>query len=677
MAKLGQPTISLLAVDANGKPVSNAGLYVYTAGTTTPVTTYSDEAMTTANAHPVVANAAGRFGPVYVPVGMYKVDIQDGDGASLPGFPQDDVGVAELSSFTATLLDDTSQEEAQQTLGTPVWKDDVTAVLLADTNTYTAGTIIRTRKEGFAYEVAANGATDHHVATAGGVKLYVLAGENGLNVKAFGAVGDGVADDTAAIQAAIDALPSGGTVSFPKGSYYIASTVRLTSGLHLVGQGVFRDYLYTVADGAGATEIIVNDGITGFAAKVGNTIVRDGSIRNMGLRAKTVGSSAYGNAPAFSANTVCIDTRYMRDFVIDNVDFTCFDMGVTNTSDSGGHESSRTVITNFTGQDCNYLFKFNDGAADIRISGCAIALHCGYFVHATSVDGLRIEDCRFFQAFNSSILAADSQFINIVGTTCFETADVQVHMSNSTYISIGGCTFSRAGWYATSIQNIDAVRLDNCTNVAVQGVIERPGKRGLYITSCNSVSVNVNILLPFNSFGSTALGSIDVETSEQINITGSARLLSAVKYGITSDRPSREEISGSFTCDGAIKDAPRVLSNNFKIRIDGTGTAVGAAGSTTLKTELITVPAGRKLVIEHMEYNSTNGLTARVGSVFFNTGLTTLDAGIESYTERTLFDNSSGATDSRQSFIFYAHNPTGGSITQEANTYFTFTMRFL
>lgn len=38
----------------------------------------------------------------------------------------------------------------------------------------TDGQIIRTRAEGLAYEVAAHGATDQHVTTAGGVKLYIL-----------------------------------------------------------------------------------------------------------------------------------------------------------------------------------------------------------------------------------------------------------------------------------------------------------------------------------------------------------------------------------------------------------------------------------------------------------------------------------------------------------------------
>lgn len=47
-----------------------------------------------------------------------------------------------------------------------------------------------------------------------------------VNVRDFGAVGDGVANDTAAIQAAIDSLSAtGGTIYFPQGTYLIARTV--------------------------------------------------------------------------------------------------------------------------------------------------------------------------------------------------------------------------------------------------------------------------------------------------------------------------------------------------------------------------------------------------------------------------------------------------------------------
>ena len=57
-----------------------------------------------------------------------------------------------------------------------------------------------------------------------------------VNVRNFGAVGNGVNDDTAAIQAAINALPStGGTVDVPAGTYKIDAlvSVRLRSYTHL------------------------------------------------------------------------------------------------------------------------------------------------------------------------------------------------------------------------------------------------------------------------------------------------------------------------------------------------------------------------------------------------------------------------------------------------------------
>jgi hypothetical protein len=57
-----------------------------------------------------------------------------------------------------------------------------------------------------------------------------------VSVKDFGAVGGGVADDTAAIQAAIDANPSK-NIFFPPGTYKVAGTITITSSSALVGAG--------------------------------------------------------------------------------------------------------------------------------------------------------------------------------------------------------------------------------------------------------------------------------------------------------------------------------------------------------------------------------------------------------------------------------------------------------
>lgn len=61
-------------------------------------------------------------------------------------------------------------------------------------------------------------------------------GENAYNVRAYGAAGDGVTDDTDAITAAIDALPTGGTLYFPAGVYRV-SNINLKSDMTVQGDG--------------------------------------------------------------------------------------------------------------------------------------------------------------------------------------------------------------------------------------------------------------------------------------------------------------------------------------------------------------------------------------------------------------------------------------------------------
>ena len=58
----------------------------------------------------------------------------------------------------------------------------------------------------------------------------------------FGAAGDGVADDTAALQAAIDkaAAPNGGIVFIASGRYRVTRTVYIWRGIRVFGYGPIR-----------------------------------------------------------------------------------------------------------------------------------------------------------------------------------------------------------------------------------------------------------------------------------------------------------------------------------------------------------------------------------------------------------------------------------------------------
>ena len=59
-----------------------------------------------------------------------------------------------------------------------------------------------------------------------------------VSVKDFGAVGDGVADDTVAIQAAVNAAK---LVNFPAGVYLVSSSINLPNGTWLQGVGGFQN----------------------------------------------------------------------------------------------------------------------------------------------------------------------------------------------------------------------------------------------------------------------------------------------------------------------------------------------------------------------------------------------------------------------------------------------------
>src|SRR5690349_12216645 len=60
------PNPKFYAADNNGLPCAGCFLYTYSAGTTTPATTYSDSGLTVPNSDPITLDSAGRA-TIYIP----------------------------------------------------------------------------------------------------------------------------------------------------------------------------------------------------------------------------------------------------------------------------------------------------------------------------------------------------------------------------------------------------------------------------------------------------------------------------------------------------------------------------------------------------------------------------------------------------------------------------------
>lgn len=107
----------LRGTNNNGTPISGCKAYTYQEGTTTPVTTYSDRALSTAQAHPVVGDSNGYVADIFVPAGTYKLRLTDASDNVLWEIDSITVIDVTISEYAETLLDDTTATAARDTLG--------------------------------------------------------------------------------------------------------------------------------------------------------------------------------------------------------------------------------------------------------------------------------------------------------------------------------------------------------------------------------------------------------------------------------------------------------------------------------------------------------------------------------------------------------------------------------
>jgi hypothetical protein len=158
-----------------------------------------------------------------------------------------------------------------------------------------------------------------------------LVGPPFINVMAapFFAKGDGATDDTAAIQAAIDATPAGGIVFFPPGNYKFSTLTRTSSPIHLMGggymqnvQAAFGNAAYGTLSNFGGT-VLISTATSGTALTLGDGVTFRKGMRLTGFALIGPGSgTSTGILLDKTLNTRVTDVQVANFSLGWDVDFT-------------------------------------------------------------------------------------------------------------------------------------------------------------------------------------------------------------------------------------------------------------------------------------------------------------------------------------------------------------------
>ncbi|MGW1546668.1 glycosyl hydrolase family 28-related protein [Streptomyces sp. NPDC002346] len=400
---------------------------------------------------------------------------------------------------------------------------------------------------------------------------------------AYGAAGDGIRDDTASIQAAIDSVPDGGTVYLPAGTYRLTGPLAVSSGITLLGAGSKASVLQQTSTTANA---LTGVDIDGFA------------MRDLQLAGPASGTG-YGLIITRSTrdNTykINLDRCYIRDFGLDGI------------------RLSNAIVSTFTDVICetNGRYGFNLHGVSGGAAGTSCALTACYANGNTS-SGYHI-DTMTYCAFTGC--AADSNPIGyeIIGAG-----------GESQGISFNGCgaESSPVGW---KINQGYGIGLYNCWTyapsdksfwvtgsaqaVSLIGCAENSPEAGTTASFQVDAGCHVTVIDPsfttatsiaagtygkffsdeyFNSsvgIGMAPTGTIgDLSVANVLNLPGGA----TIKFGATLDadlyRLAANSLatSGLFTAFGGL-----VATGDVSVRSEGNGLKIKEGANAKMGTAVL------------------------------------------------------------------------------------------
>jgi hypothetical protein len=356
----------------NGVPLAGGLIYTYLAGTSTPAAAYTTSTGLIAHANPIVLDAAGRIatGEIWLTTGVdYKFLVKTSVGVQLGSYDN----IPSINDFTSIYAG------------------------LANTSNPALGDAL----VGFRQSNASGNLTG-----AVGRTVHTKLQES-VSVKDFGAVGNGVTDDTEAFILAIASVTAGGSRLYvPEGTYIITSTLTVDGFVNIEGDGI----LNTVIKASGNFSAVLTFSPTAYYCYVSNLSI----------------NTDLTTTECVSIQRPAVVTRFY------NVEFRGDKSG--NLIYSNGDNTEFESCTWYLGvRETNAInldsYNQNTGFLNCRFGGFGTGIIISDTLSpANRVEGTRIDNCYFINTGAYNILLGNSLLTCISNCVLDQATDTSLYL---------------------------------------------------------------------------------------------------------------------------------------------------------------------------------------------------------------------------------------------------------
>jgi hypothetical protein len=434
--------------NAQGQPLAGGKLYTYAAGTTTPASTYQDQALTIKNENPIPLDSTGSCMIWLDPAKSYKFVLKSKAGVTQPGWPVDNVsGAATLTSLQPTLGLYTKLSELAESTG---------AALAGWANKGTKITVEQ------ALDILFHGVA------------------NVRNPRYAGGAQGGGHDDTAAFQAAID---SGAKIVYAPADDYSIGTITIPVDVSLIGDGMRQTKITSRAIGASLIRVSTPDGL------------QVGTIRDMQLIGNNLtGASGNGHAINFVDPSFGNGAYTPQGMTIERVWIRYFRGQESRDNSSSNKISSAGIICV---EGLQNIFR------DVLVH------NCGHGIYLERAQTNKIENCTFYQIDKAAIVSF--QCVGTVISKCDIASSCLTGTTDAGYpttdLGTGGIVSCQDELFVlkeTKVKNTNGVAqvyLNTTNGAIVEGNWLRsdadinraiPINHALYAVKCPGIQANKN-----------------------------------------------------------------------------------------------------------------------------------------------------------------------------------------